>query len=170
MNELAKDTLIYCLEDVIREAKDTVNLYVQNKLDDKNIITVKTGNAIFWVGACIYKFKEYKVKYEPEDYIIISAFRAAVNALKHNKEIVKLVNPAIISSPVSGACFSGSSSAISRFHSHIERCVIWDRMTLNAVNCEDDAKAFNEHLAMRDVLKSLDLIQNIIIKYLNKLN
>lgn len=170
MDELAKDTLIYCLEEVIKEVRDTINLYIQNKLDDVNVITLKTGSVIFWMGACINKLDENNIKFEIEDYSIVRAVKASANSLKHNKKIVKVVKPVIISSPICGACFSGSSLPISRFHRHIEGYVIWETMPQDAVHKKEDINAFNENLATHDFLKSLDLIQNIIIKYLNKLN
>jgi len=169
MEKLAKDILSYCVGVSSKEMIDAVTSYIQNGVGDVNFITLKVGNVVFWVGACINKFQTDNVKIEAEDKLIISAFRAAVNALKHNSKIVEIAQPATVISPLCGAYSAGGSSPFSRFHRHTERTIVWRKLPKKSIHSGTDINAFNEILAMHDVCEGINLIKPIIEKYLNKL-
>lgn len=166
MNDDEKNMLLYSLDYCINDFFSSVEKYISEEEDDVNTIVVKNGTAVLWIGACIYKLDNQKNNYADDEKKIIDAFRAAVNALKHNLRIVKIISNAIISSPKCGAYKLCGSDSCSRFNRINTRAIIWSEMQLGTVHSNANINDYNKLLALKDVREGIETIRNVIKKYL----
>ncbi|MBO5143128.1 MAG: hypothetical protein J6C46_09140 [Clostridia bacterium] len=167
MEDFEKNILLYCLDYCIDDFFNSVEKYIKYEENDVKDVVVKNGTAVLWIGACIYKLKNQNNDYTNEEKKIIDAFKAAVNALKHNLTIVKIIDSAIISSPICGSYRSCGNDAGSRFNRKNTRVIIWEEMKSGTVWSNSNINDYNTVLSLKDVHEGIEKIRDIIKKYLN---
>lgn len=143
-------SLNYSIDELCNEIEKILN---NNSIIDKNDLYRKIGEVLHWIYDCLEKINLDNMSIDERNYV--TAFRGAANAQKHSKEEFNFDNF------INCARFPCSFPLIFS-NTGVFR---WKPLDENIIDNKSQIKKYNEILANKDIVKSLNTIRKIILNY-----
>jgi len=157
-NMESKEELLFSLNKSVENLIFEISKVIKNNMiDDEKSVYYAVGTSLHWIGTCLDRINQVDIMEEHKG--IISAFKGAINAQKHNKDLIRFdsfMNCSILPFTLEAVLSDRG-------------LFFWSKLNSNIFKWKNQEQNYKDYLEYNDVKSTILQIQDIIVDYFKEI-